>query len=228
MFRRIVFTAALAGLIAGLVLFAMQSLRVIPIIHEAETYEAKTRTTPPLPTHHPPESSDHVHPSSENYDLRRGALTALANVITAIGFALLLTGAISLRGSTDFRRGLLWGLGGFAAFSAAPALGLPPELPGTIAAGLFDRQAWWLGTAAATAIGLALIAFAPGASWKIPGALLIALPHLIGAPQPESHTALAPEALQRQFVVAALATSGIFWLLLGGLCGYLFQRFERA
>ncbi len=219
MFRRIVFTAALAGLIAGLFLFSAQSLRVIPIVHEAETYETASAKNPP-PANHPHENSGADH--------GRGALTALANVITAIGFALLLTGAISLRGDADFRRGLLWGLGGFAAFSAAPALGLPPELPGTIAAGLFERQIWWLGTAAATVAGLALIAFAPGARWKFPGALLIALPHLIGAPQPDNHTALAPEALQRQFVVAALATSGIFWLVLGGLCGYLFQRFERA
>lgn len=75
---------------------------------------------------------------------------------------------------------------------------------------------------------LALIAFAPGAIWKALGALLIAFPHLIGAPQPSQHFALAPEALQRQFAVAALAVSGIFWVVLGGLCGCLFERFERA
>ncbi len=220
MFSRIVFTAALAGLIGGLFLSGMQSLRVIPLIHEAETYETAS-TGNPLPPHHPPETSG-------GGDLQRSALTALANVIAAIGFALFLTALISLRGGADLRRGLLWGLGGFAAFSAAPALGLPPELPGTIAAGIASRQTWWLGTVAATAGGLALIAFAPGAIWKALGALLIALPHLISAPQPDHHTALAPEALQRQFVVAALAVSGIFWIVLGGLCGYLFQRFEQA
>ena len=220
MFRRIVFTAALAGLIGGLFLSGMQSLRVIPLIHEAETYETASAKNPP-PANHPPELSG-------GFDLKRSALTALANIIAAIGFALFLTAAISLRGGADLRRGLLWGLGGFAAFSAAPALGLPPELPGTIAAGIADRQAWWLGTAAATAGGLALIAFAPGAQWKALGALLLVFPHLIGAPQPAHHSALAPEALQRQFVVAALAVSGIFWVVLGGLCGYLFQRFERA
>ena len=75
---------------------------------------------------------------------------------------------------------------------------------------------------------VALIAFAPGAVWKALGGVLIALPHIIGAPQPEHHSALAPETLQRQFIVAALTVSGIFWIVLGGLCGYLFQRFERA
>ena len=81
---------------------------------------------------------------------------------------------------------------------------------------------------AATAAGLALIAFVPGALWKALGAVLIALPHLIGAPHPEQSGGLAPAALQRQFIVAAMAASGIFWLVLGGLCGYLFERFERA
>ena len=56
MFRRIVFTAALAGLIAGLFLFSVQSFRVIPFILEAETYESAS-TTNPLPTYHPPETS---------------------------------------------------------------------------------------------------------------------------------------------------------------------------
>ncbi len=220
MFRRIVFTAALAGLISGLFLFLVQTFSVIPLIHEAETYETAAKTTP-QPTTPPPEPSGGA-------DLQRAALTALANVITAIGFGFLLTAGLSLRGGAGLKYGLLWGLGGFAAFSLSPGLGLPPELPGTVAAGLFERQSWWMGAVAATAAGLALLVFARGGMWKALGALLIVFPHLIGAPQPAHHGGLAPEALQRQFIVAALAASGIFWLLLGGLCGYLFERFERA
>lgn len=212
MFRRIVFTAAFAGLIAGLVLTGIQFVRVIPLLHEAEIHEGAAHSS--------------AQPDSFLV-FRRAALTALTNVVTAIGFGLLLSGGLALHGRADLRHGLLWGLGGFAAFSAAPALGLPPELPGTIAAGLIHRQTWWLGTVAATSVGLALIAFAPGALWKLVGAVLIALPHLIGAPQPARHGGTASEALQRQFVVAALAASGIFWLLLGGLCGALSERIGR-
>jgi predicted cobalt transporter CbtA len=40
----------------------------------------------------------------------------------------------------DARRGLLWGLGGFAALHLAPAVGLPPELPGMASADLAARQ----------------------------------------------------------------------------------------
>ena len=36
MFRRIVFVAALAGLIAGLVASGLQALRLVPLIHQAE------------------------------------------------------------------------------------------------------------------------------------------------------------------------------------------------
>jgi predicted cobalt transporter CbtA len=46
MFRRIVFTAALSWLVAGLVISGVQLFQVIPLIHEAKTYEAKPQTSP--------------------------------------------------------------------------------------------------------------------------------------------------------------------------------------
>jgi len=50
---------------------------------------------------------------------------------------------------------------GFVAFSLAPAAGLPLGLPGMAAAALEARQIWWVCTVAATAAGLALLAFPP-------------------------------------------------------------------
>ena len=39
LFRNIVFTAVVAGLLSGLLLTAMQSFSTIPLIMEAETFE---------------------------------------------------------------------------------------------------------------------------------------------------------------------------------------------
>ncbi len=63
---------------------------------------------------------------------------------------------------------------------------------------------------------------------KAGGLLILAVPHLIGAPQPETHEALAPLELQRQFIAASLFTSLAFWLLLGGVTGLLSRRFHAA
>ena len=45
----------------------------------------------------------------------------------------------------------MWGLAGFAVFTIAPGLGLPPELPGVPAAPLLSRQIWWVTAVLATA-----------------------------------------------------------------------------
>jgi len=107
-------------------------------------------------------------------------------------------------------------------------MGLPPELPGTAAAELGARQAWWAGTVVATLAGLALAVYTPQWWLKAAGVLAIALPHLIGAPQPEVHEALAPAALQREFIIASLTASAVFWVLLGGLTGFLARRLGAA
>ena len=119
---------------------------------------------------------------------------------------------------------MFWGLAGFAAFSLAPSLGLPPELPGAAAAGLAERQAWWLMTAALTALGLGVIAFARIAWLRPLGLVLIAVPHIVGAPQPEQHGGLASGELADAFVIAVIVTSAVFWLVLGGVSGWLFRK----
>jgi cobalt transporter subunit CbtA len=200
-------------------------MRAVPLILQAETYE-----TAPAHPRAPGAAAAHTHGpgGGASADLSRTALTAVSNIVAAIAFALLLIAGFALRGGVTWRKGVLWGLGGFAAFSLAPSLGLPPELPGAFAAPVPDRQLWWALTVALTAAGLAMAAFAPGRGWKILGAALIALPHLIGAPQPAQHGGLAPEALAREFAAAALLASGLFWIALGGLSGYFFNRFESA
>jgi cobalt transporter subunit CbtA len=225
MFRRIIFAAALSGLIGGLVLSATQAIRVVPLIKQAEIYENAPAAQPYSGT-----AAPHAHEPAAvgKSDLTRTALTAVSNVVTSIAFALILIAGISFRGGANWRQGILWGLGGYAAFNLAPSIGLPLELPGTFAAAVPDRQIWWLLTAVLTAGGLTLAVFARDWKWKALGALLIALPHLIGAPQPARHGGLAPEAMKRDFAFAALAVSGVFWIALGSLSSYFFTRFEKV
>jgi cobalt transporter subunit CbtA len=226
MLRKILVSALVAGTVAGLAVSAFQMAEVVPLILEAETYEgagAGHEHGAPLQGTtgaEMPESGAWVPADG----LERALLTLLANVLTGIGFALLLGACLTLyRGPLDWRRGVLWGMAGFVAFALAPALGLPPELPGSAAADLVARQAWWLATAAVTAGGLALILLVRTWPATAAGAILIILPHAVGAPHADGRGAVPPE-LAAQFAVASLAAAGLFWAILGGLSGHLFRR----
>jgi cobalt transporter subunit CbtA len=218
--RRLVFVALCAGLLSGIFATAAHQVATVPIILKAEVHEK--------PAEHLT-SAAHAHAAAwepEN-GAERTAYTLLADILTGIGFALLLAAGLALRGGeVTWREGLFWGMAGFATFTIAPGLGLPPEVPGTEAAPLLERQLWWLSTAAATGSALALFAFSRGAPWAILAAIFIVLPHLYGAPQPTEHGTAAPETLARQFVVAVTVVSFLFWAILGTLTGYFYGRFE--
>jgi cobalt transporter subunit CbtA len=155
--------------------------------------------------------------------------TFIATTGTAVGFALLLVGAYAVSGrKVDAREGLLWGLTGFAAFALAPAFGLPPELPGSVAAELTLRQVWWIATMAATVIGIGLLVFIPRA-WAIALAIaLLVAPHLIGAPHPHEGAGLVPPELAATFAARSLGVNAVLWGLLGLATGALYARFGRS
>lgn len=238
LFRSIVFTAVLTGVIVGAVISGVQFAGTSQLIAKAEVYE-RAGEAEEAPAMASPMAGVHVHGTGHAHDegswkpadgFERMAFTVAANILTAIGYALVLCGLIAIRGKpVTWREGLFWGLAAFACVMIAPLLGLPPELPGTPSAPLGDRQIWWIGTALATAIGISLIAF-QRKPWALVVAIaIIAVPHLIGAPvAPEGEHALAPEALEHQFVAAAVMTSLIFWALLGSLSGTILNRFERG
>ena len=93
----------------------------------------------------------------------RHVCTFASNVWVGCGFAALALGlALSWGEPLGARKGLTnVGLVGFCAVQLAPAIALPPELPGMKAAGLTRRQAWWLGQVAATLIAAALALWTP-------------------------------------------------------------------
>ncbi len=209
-----------SGALAGLALFSIQHFTIIPLIEMAETYETAAQQSNPGIMH----SDEGWHPAP---GWERTSLTALTTILSGIGFSALLFGSASLTGNRlDARRGALWGLAAFVCFSLAPALGLPPQPPGTAVAGIFERQVWWIGTVIATAVGLWWLAGARRA-WplRIAGVICLAMPHLIGAPTAAGHNAVPAELIHR-FTIASLSTTGIFWLLLGTIGGFISSRNE--
>ncbi len=241
-FRNIVFTSVLVGLIGGVAVSAMQAVGTTPLILQAETYESaggeaphSHDTAPATDAQTTAQAPAHTHEHDEDAwapadGFERASYTVAANVLTAIGYALVLTGLLSLRGTNGgWREGLLWGVAGFAAVMLAPMIGLPPELPGSPAAALAARQTWWIATVAATGGGIALIAFRREPWAAVLALLLIVAPHVVGAPlPPEGEHALAPLPLERQFIVAATVTSFVFWALIGTLSAFFLKRFQSV
>jgi len=210
-----------SGALAGLALFAVQHFTVVPLIQAAETYEAAEQEAHSGAPH----ESEGWQPA-EGWE--RTSFTALTTVLTGIGFAAMLFGVMALAGNTiNTRHGALWGLAAFGCVSLAPALGLPPQPPGVAVADLHQRQLWWTGTVISTAVGVWLIT-GLRRSWLLRscGAACILLPHLIGAPAATGESSV-PAELVRRFTIASVATSGIFWLLVGTLGGLIHSRNQR-
>lgn len=234
--RNLLFVAALAGLAVGVAMALLQLFTTAPLIHAAEVYENAARMveTAPAGHDHGAAASAHDHGTTggtaEEWEpaegFQRSGLTLVANLITAIGFGLLLVAASECAGGiTGWRLGLVWGLAGFATFTLAPGLGLPPELPAMPAAELVPRQLWWVATVALTGGGLALIAFGRSSWLAALGCAALVIPHLIGAPQPTSSESPIPEDLHHRFVVAVTMTNLVFWLLLGAAVALIRPRF---
>jgi cobalt transporter subunit CbtA len=229
-FRNIVVLAAVVGLITGLGMTLAQEFTTVPLILKAEVFEqAEEAKAPPAPAHEEAAgAAEHEHAEgwSPQDGFERTAFTLAANILTAIGFALLLIAVSELAGGiVDWRQGVFWGLAAFTVFTLAPGLGLPPELPAMPAAELGPRQVWWVATALSTAGGIALLVYGRSVLAVVGAVALIVAPHIVGAPQPVSHESPIPENLHHSFVVAVVLTTMVFWVLLGGLAGYFRRRF---
>ena len=232
MFRNLFTAAVVAALCAGLVFTLIQQTRLTPLIVAAESFEgapeAHAHEGEVAPHTHEEGTSAHSHGDDEwmpQDGFERAGYTVLANLLAATGFALVI-GAVALLAGLPIsgRTGLLWGIGGYAAFSLAPAFGLPPGLPGMAVADTLARQVWWWGTALAT--GAALLAVARWrTAWAVGLAVaLIALPHVIGAPQPPDEATAVPANLAANFAAAVLFANAVMWVVLGGVFGFVADR----
>lgn len=253
LFGRLFLCALLIGAGVGLVHSAVQRWQVIPIIEAAEAFESASTSAAGSHGHDDAAAASHSHDhaaaASHSHDsaawepapgAERSAWTVIANMLVAIGFALLLLPAIAWwdhwRGgqAASLCSGLLWGAAAWLCVVAWPALGLQPELPGEATAPLHARQAWWLLTVVSAVGGFGMLAFARG-KWRLLGLTLLALPFIVGAPHPAAapfagfgaEAAAAMTALKTRFLLATTLANAVQWLLLGAACAVAVARWVR-
>ena len=239
MIGRLLASALVSGLLAGVLISVIQEFTTTPIILHAEEFEGAGGHDDHAALMWTDEVSGgqfYLAHSAEEHageeggwgpadGFERTLFTTGANLVAGVGFAALLVAGFHLAGRRiDGRTGLAWGVAGFVVFQLAPALGLPPEVPGSMAADLAGRQMWWWFAVASTGVGVWLLLMVRALPLHVLGVLLIALPHLVGAPQPAEIGGAVPPELAGHFAAAALVTAFIFWALLGWLAGSCYQR----
>lgn len=251
MLKRMFSGALFAGLSAGALAALIYLTAVVPLIHEGELYESGMLIHFGAAGSHEPEDAavtpgavaltdvataapdaEHDHSAHDHGDddqniVIRSLGTIGFFLISYTGFAALLIASFALaepNGHTvTARTGVIWGLCGFLALQLAPAFGLPPELPGGQGAALELRQLWWLGCVLATILGLALLAFGKRPAPLAAGVVIIALPHLIGAPT-APFGGVAPPELSAHFAARVLGAGAVCWALLGTIAGAIWSK----
>ena len=251
MTKRMVTSAVFAGFAAGLIAVLLHFAFVQKLILLSEQYEsgelthfsggavphdhAHSHDSAPAQAEGATEAdhdhSAHSHGHSTASDLQRNGLTALFMILVYTGYALLLTAGFAFAEMKSRKigpaEGLLWGIAGFAAFQLAPAMGLTPALPGTVAADITARQIWWWSTVLATGGGIALLAYGRQVwAFAVAGALLAA-PHVIGAPQVEGYFGLAPPEVSAAFATRVLGVALVVWAALGWIAGHFWASSAR-
>jgi cobalt transporter subunit CbtA len=227
MIGRLVLAALIAGMAAGFLYSGVQYVRTTPLIIAAEIFES-------APAHdHGAAATTDIHEHAETAwapadGWQRTLSTTLSSMITGAGFAILLASVSLLTGfPITPKNGLIWGLCGFLAVTIAPGAGLVPELPGMPAGDLIARQVWWVATIIATGGGIFLIATKRELAWLAAAVVLIALPHVVGAPQPVTHQTTVPAGLAASFVGNTIAASAVLWSLIGLFLGFALNKLGK-
>ena len=230
LFRSIIIIACLSAIISGFILGTLQSFSTTNIIYSAEKYEV-------IEHEHMDESDIAGEEWGPEEGVERVAYTYLADILIAFGHSLLLTSFMAFmvlkfgKPEISWRSGLIIGMGGYLSFYLATVMGLPPEVPGSLAADLHARQIWWSLTVVATIIGLAILYLAP-IKFKLAGLLFLIAPHIIGAPHPEIHGFVNGEAdavsalthLEHQFLFSTAWVNLVYWIALGALSGFFANK----
>ncbi|SPH22669.1 hypothetical protein ASD8599_03413 [Ascidiaceihabitans donghaensis] len=225
MFTRILTSALFAGAAAGLLIALMQYIFVQPVLLHAELYEG----------------GDLVHfgaaPVSAIQDLpgfdpMRDLLSVMFTMLVYCGYALGLVALMSIaqeRGAVITpTNGMIWGVAGFVAAHLAPGFSLAPEVPGVAAADVAARQMWFFPTVAAAVAAMWLLAFHRNAMGIAAAVVLLAAPHLIGAPEPDTFAGPVPTELGALFAARALGVGLAAWVILGALCAYFWSSEAEA
>jgi len=258
MFKHIFACALIAGLLAGLVAAVLQQAITVPLVVAAEAYEGGGEPAAEghgdshgshdhgSTAHDGKPEQDHATPDhgaaadSDGHDhgdgwmpedgVERIFYTSLMTVLIGLGYAFALVALIAFSGRRmTARRGVLWGAAGFVTTALAPGLGLPPELPGMLAAEVQARQIWWLLTVVLTGLGLWFIFLSERQLMIGIGIIALIVPHAIGAPHPyyDGGGAVPPE-LAARFATASLAMAAVFWVVLGAIAGNVWHRLGHA
>ena len=245
MIQRMVTSALFAGFAAGLFAALLHFAFIQKSILLGEDYESGAVThfasgSDVLPHDHPvaadqsgaaatasgPVAADHAGGAGPTSGARN-VLTVLVSTLVYVAYALILVAGFALADHfgkpVTALEGLLWGIAGFATFQLMPAMGLAPELPGTIAADLHLRQIWWWGTVAATASGLALIGYGKSPVALVIAVVLLAMPHIVGGPEAERFGGVAPPELAATFAARVLGAGLAVWAVMGWLAGYIWS-----
>lgn len=224
MTKHLLSSALFAGLATGICGAVLQFIFVTPLLLEGELFETGARIH--FSANGTPQSE--MGGVSLAGELPRHAMTMVMNIIAYTGFALMMVAGFALAERQGHvvtpKSGLIWGLGGFLAVQLAPAFGLPPELPGTIAADVVARQIWWLSTVIASIAGLSLIAFGDGIAKAAAGVVLLLIPHLVGAPHLDTYWGIAPPELSAHFATASLGVAAISWSIMGLVAAFFWSR----
>lgn len=229
MTKHLLVSGLLAGFVVALLATLLQFAFVERLILLAERYETGdlVHFQGVTAAETSPDTQMHMDEQPEPF-WQRQAKTVLAMMVTYCGYALVMVAGFAFANHfghpVPLAHGLLWGLGGFVAFSLAPAMGLELEPPGVEAAALQARQLWWIGCALATVASLALLAYGDGVLPRIAALVLLALPHIIGAPHLPEFTGIIPPELSSGFATRSLGVGLVAWVTLGGLSVWFWDR----
>jgi cobalt transporter subunit CbtA len=208
----------LAGAATGLVVALLQLFLIQPLIIEAERYETGVMVLPGPEAVAPDRAPDHGNiEASVKSGLTRGALTVLFLTLTWSGFGLLAAAGVATAQLVAPDRPITVlgiAIAGFATAALAPALGLPPELPGMPAADIEARRIWWIwsGLAMLAALTLAFRFRSFGA--RFVSFAVAASPHVFGAPSAPLAVATIPPDLAALYVSRVLGVSFFGWLVM--------------
>ncbi len=229
MIVRFLLAALAAGVFSGLLMTAAQTVRVVPLIQQAEFYEDGTMDSH---THSTEGDQAHQHESSSEdsgnmlFGVSRIGGTLMANIVLGAGFALVMAALVLIAGpQITYTNAILWGIFGWMAVQLLPSLGTPPELPGMPTADLETRKIWWIATVAMSAAGIWLFVTKSSLLLKVAGGVLVGLPHVIGAPKPDDLASDVPAHLASEYAVAALVTTLFFWVVLAYSLTWFSERF---